>query len=94
MLLLHLHYHHLNLKICSLLLLLCYVSVDHTTCDLVSDTLSSSLTTAVFLSEIFETKFAPADISTLCLNSRVLLKLTTYPINQQKSSFRLTGTNI
>jgi hypothetical protein len=41
---------------------------DQTTCDLVSDTSLCSLTTSVSLNESFETKSAPNDISTSCID--------------------------
>ncbi|CAF4942929.1 unnamed protein product [Rotaria sp. Silwood1] len=63
-------------------------SGDQTTCDLVSDTSSSSLTTLVSLNESFEAKSAPNDISTSCIDPPVQPKLTTYPLNHQKRSFQ------
>ncbi|CAF1143733.1 unnamed protein product, partial [Rotaria sordida] len=61
---------------------------DQTTCDLVSDTSSSSLTALVSLNESFEAKSAPNDISTSCIDPPVQPKLTAYPLNHQKRSFQ------
>ncbi len=49
---------------------------DQTTCDLVSNTSSSSLSTSISLNERFEAKSAPNDISVSCCESPVQPNLT------------------
>jgi len=61
---------------------------DQDTCDLISDTSSSSLTVSVSMNESFEAKSAPNDISASCIDSPIQPKLTSYPLNHQKRSFQ------
>ncbi|CAF3399088.1 unnamed protein product [Rotaria socialis] len=61
---------------------------DQTTCDLISDTSSSSLATSVSLNESFEAKSGLNDISTSCIDPPVQPKLATYPLNHRKCSFQ------
>ena len=63
-------------------------SSEQTSCALVSDTSSSSLTTSISLNESFEAKSVPSDISTSCADSPAQPKLTKYPTNHQKRSFQ------